>query len=236
MSVFASVGILILAMLIMVLLQLSPGIFLLFSHYASGKYSRRKASDLSLFFIFGAETCIALVFLSIYFILTALYLYPIDFQNDFLIWIIAGIFIAIGLIFPFCYFRKGRGTKLFVTRHLATAFNKKASSAKSRSDAFILGFISTIPELLFTLPIYTLTALEIMELGSNPPLRGLLILVFILVSIAPLLVTHVFMDFGHNLVEIEKFRVRNKNFTRFFISLIYFLIAILIITFRIVSL
>ena len=236
MNVFAPVVILILAMLIMLLLQLSPGVFLLFSHYASGKYSRRKSSDQSLFFIFGAEICTTLIFLSVYFILTALYVTPIDFENNILIWITAGIFAAIGAVFPICYFRNGKGTKLFISRRLAVAFDKKASSAKSRSDAFTLGFISILPELFFTIPIYFLSSLEIMQLGDSPLLRGFLILIFILIAIAPLIATHVYLDFGHNFVEIAKFRIRNKNFNRFFISSLYFLIAIIVITFRIINL
>ena len=101
---------------------------------------------------------------------------------------------------------------------------------------FTLGFISILPELFFTLPIYFLSSLEIMQLGDSPLLRGFLILIFILIAIAPLIATHVYLDFGHNFVEIAKFRIRNKNFNRFFISSLYFLIAIIVITFRIINL
>ena len=66
MSVFVSVGIVILAMLIMAFLQLSSGVFSLFYHYASGKYSKSRASDMTLFFILGTETAAACLFFCSY--------------------------------------------------------------------------------------------------------------------------------------------------------------------------
>ena len=69
MSVLTAVGILLLSMLVLAVLQLVPGIFLLFSHFTRGKYSRVHANDLNIFFIIGVETAIVLVFLSLYAIL-----------------------------------------------------------------------------------------------------------------------------------------------------------------------
>ena len=61
MSIFISVVILILVALIQISMQLTPGIFMLFYHYALGKKSRNKADDLNLSFILGAETFIATI-------------------------------------------------------------------------------------------------------------------------------------------------------------------------------
>ncbi|MBQ3353071.1 hypothetical protein IJG89_01855 [Candidatus Saccharibacteria bacterium] len=234
MSVFASVEILILAMLIVSLLQLTPGIFLLFSHFALGKYSRRKASNLSLFFIFGAEIFIAAVFISLYYILYALNSTPIDFNCDLIAWISAGVLTAIGTLFPMCYFRKGAGTKLFIPRSFATKISDRALTSKSRSDAFVLGFISGVPELIFTIPLYIVAILEIMRVGETPIIRGALVLAFVLITITSLMIYHIKFSLGYNLAEFERARVRNKNFTRFFLSLLYILTAIIIITFRII--
>lgn len=236
MSVFTSAGILILSMLIMAFLQLTPGVFLLFSHYSYGRFSRKNASCASLFFILGAETSAVLVYLSIYFVLSALYVAPLNVVNDLLAWIIAGAMIAIGVIFPFCYFQKGKGTKLFISRRLAKEFNQKTKTAKSRSDAFVLGFIASLPELIFTIPVYMIAAIEIMKIGSSPILRAILSLGLILIKIAPLIAVHLAMDAGQNLAVIQKARVKNKQFTKYFTSVIYLLIGILVIIFGVFSL
>ena len=223
-------------MLIMAFLQLTPGVFLLFSHYSYGRFSRKNASCASLFFILGAETSAVLVYLSIYFVLSALYVVPLNVVNDLLAWIIAGAMIAIGVIFPFCYFRKGKGTKLFISRRLAKEFNQKTKTAKSRSDAFVLGFIASLPELIFTIPVYMIAAIEIMKIGSTPILRAILSLGFILIKIAPLIAMHLAMDVGQNLAVIQKARAKNKQFTKYFIGTIYLLIGILVIIFGVFSL
>ena len=67
MNVFASIGIVLLAMLIMASLQLVPGVFALFFHYALGKHSLKKASGLGLFFILDAEIISAFLFTLIQF-------------------------------------------------------------------------------------------------------------------------------------------------------------------------
>ena len=54
----------------------------------------------------------------------------------------------------FCYFRRGRGTSLFISRSLASRIDTLARSAKSRSDSFALGAFSVLPELPFTFPLF----------------------------------------------------------------------------------
>lgn len=236
MSVFASAGILILSMLIMAILQLTPCVFLLFSHYSYGKYSHKNASNASLFFILGTESFTALVFLSVYFILSSLYAVPLALTNDLLVWIISGTMIAIAIIFPFCYFRKGRGTRLFISRHLAKELDHKAKVTKSRSDAFMLGFTANLPELVFSIPVYVIATIEIMKIGNAPLIRAILSLCFILIKTSPLIAIHIAMDSGQNLATIQKTRVKNIRFIKYFTSIVYLLIGVLVIVFGVFSL
>lgn len=235
MSVFTSAGILILSMLIMAFLQLTPSVFLLFSHYSYGKYSRKNTSNASLFFILGVEVSTVLIYILLYIAMSSLYIAP-TFTDNLLGWIIAGVMVATGIIFPFYYFRKGQGTKLFISRRLAKEFDYKAKTIKTRSDAFVLGFISSLPELIFSFPIYIIAILEIMKIGDLAIIRAVLSLCFVLIKIAPLLAIHLAMDHGYNLVNLQKIKVKNKQFIRIFTSLTYVLIGILIIIFGFFSL
>lgn len=223
------------SMLIVAFLQLELGVFLLVSHYAYGKFSRKNASNASLFYILGAETSTTLLFLLIYFALTSLYIIPIDATNTLLTWIIAGIILAIGVIFPFCYYRKGKGTQLFISRKLAKKFTLLAKSVKSRSDAFMLGLFSGLPELLFSTPIYTVAALEIMKIGNTPIVRATLVLCFVIIKIVPLIAAYMTIDLGHGIVPVQKSRAANKKFMKFFVSALYLIISALIITFGVFS-
>lgn len=236
MNVFASIGIVILAMIIMASLQLIPGIFILFFHYASGKYSFKKASSLSLFFILGTEITSALLFISSFFISYVLFLNDLNPRNNVLTWIFIGIFIALSIICFFFYYRSpnAKNTELFIPRKYAKTLNSRAKSAKTPSDAFTLGALSNVYELFITLPLYILTATEIMYMHKDYFADDIMTILYILISIIPLLCLYHSFRIGHNLAKIQRTRIKDKTFHRLILSFSFLTIAILIICFRIV--
>ena len=229
MSVLTSVGILVLSALIMAFLQLIPGLFSLFLHYTAGKYSKNKASDLATFFILGVETAVVIFFLSVSAILSPSPAIALVLDSDIFAWVMAAVSLVLGLSLFFCYFRKGPGTKLFISRRVAANLQSKVNSAKTRSDAFLLGLFSTVPEIVFTLPLYFLSAIAVMKLGENPAERAAIIILYALVAVAPLLILHSLSATGRTLADSTRFRFKNKTFFRCFLALFYFLIATLII-------
>ena len=235
MSFFVSLGIIILAMLIMASLQLQPGVFALFYHYASGKYSKRKASDLTLFFILGAEIAAACLFLCSYYIANLFFFCQFRPEASFFAWVIAGILVALAIISLTYYFRPGPGTKLFISRKCAKNLDTHTRTAKSRSDALILGAFSGICELPFTLPLYLITSIEIIEMTVEFFPSHLLTLLYIIVPSLPLLIIRWRFQAGRNLADIERSRVKDKNFIRIILSLSYLAIAVLFIYFRILA-
>lgn len=233
MTVFISLGILILPMLIVACLKLVPGVFALFFHYASGKYSKRKTDDLSVFFILGAETMVALAFFLINTLINILPPNLLTLGNNILTWIIIGILISLSLSTFLFYFRKGSGTELFISRKIAQCLNLKAKSVKNRSDAFILGLVSGIPEFIFTIPLYILSTITLIQSSFSPISCSCIIIFCALIVVSPLFITQIFYRTDHNLADIAKLRTKNKTFFRFFISFLYLALAALIITFRI---
>ena len=222
-------------MLIMASLQLQPGVFALFYHYASGKFSKARTSDITLFFILGVETSTALLFLSVFYVSNALFLYQFRPETGFFTWIIIGILIALTFISSIFYYRSGPGTRLFISRKCADNLNTHARTAKTRSDAFTLGALSSICELPFTLPLYIITSIEITETSILTFPSYLLILFYILVPTIPLFIIRWRFQTGYNLANIERSRIKNKNFTRLILSFSYFAIAALLIYFRIIA-
>ncbi len=229
MSDLTPVGILLFVMLIMASLQLVPGIFILFSHTKLGQFSKIKASDLSTFFILGAETAVILFTLSIYAILNISPLVANFLTTPYFNWLLAGIFLALGILFCAIYYRKSPGTELFVSRHFAARCQEKIILAKTRSDAFFLGLFAGLPELVFTFPIHLVVNLVITALAPAAPERTFFTLIFALSAILPLIICHFLFSTHHTLADLLRFRFKNKPFFRFFITFCYFLIAILII-------
>lgn len=232
MSAFISIGILILAMLILAFLQLTPGVYALSYHYAFGKYSKIKSSYLMLFFIIGVEVISACIFLSIYYLLSILFFDNFKPETSIFTWILSGILIALGFFSFFYYFRRGNGTKLFIPRRYTKALELNANSIKTRSDAFVLGALSNACEFLFTLPLYIIASVEIMRLDlQNTPIN-LFAIMFVLSPLIPLFIIRYKFQAGQTLADIIKSRNKNKFFTRLILATCFSLIAILIICFR----
>ena len=229
MSVFTPIGILLFGSLIVAFSGLTSGVFLILFHSLLGRMSRRRASDFALFYIFGVEITLTLILFLLYLIFNVSLSFSTIYNSDIFNWILAGLFVLLGILYPAFYFRSGRGTKLFISRSTAEHFRRKADSVKSRSDAFMLGLCSLIPDLLFTAPALVVIALTITHLGFTPPARAGLLLLFVLISICPLLLLHLCFTSGRNLADLLRFRFKNKNFFRLLVTLFYFLIALLII-------
>lgn len=214
-------------------MQLTPGTFLLFYHSALGKFSKSKVSFLTLYYFLGVETISAFLFLSCYLLTNACFLFTSCPEKSILAWILIGILFALTFLFFFLYYRNNKTTELFISRRLASCLQQIAAKAKTRSDAFALGAASSICELIFTLPLYIIVSIEIMELDSNFLVADFMTLLYILAPIIPIAIIYTKFRTGNNLVDIQKRRIKNINFTKFLVCFTYITIAILIICFRI---
>ena len=227
MSIIAPIIIIFLSMLIQVIMQLTPGTFMLFYHYALGKNSKKKTDNLSLSFILGVEFFMAVVWLIVYIFVTTLFCNQVGFYSEISSWIMAGVFIAEGIAALLFYFRRGPATALFVPRKIPASIIAHIPKIKTDSDAFVLGFVSGIPELIFTLPLYIVSVCECLKI-SNLPSASVIIL-YIVAATVPLFCIRLMYRSGHNLATIERLRVRFKPYIRLFISLGFFSIAAFII-------
>ena len=219
-------------MLILVFLQLTPGVFALTQHYALGKFSKNNASFLTLFFIIGVEIISACIFLSTYYLISLLFLVGFQPETSILTWALAGILIALGFLSFFYYYRPGPGSKLFISQKYAKGLKYGAKTIKTKSDVFVVGVMSSISEFIYTFPLYVLASVEIVRLSFQGISINLFALLFILAPLLPLFIIRYKYQAGYNLADIIKNRTKNKFFTRFILSFNYIIIAILILCFR----
>lgn len=215
-------------MLIQGFLQTSPAVFSIFYHHALGKTTAKKADDQSLSFILGTEIATAVFFLITYFIVTFLAAEK-TLLNSIFLWVMTGIFVACALFTFFFYFRPGKKnkktTKLFIHRHVAESFIFHTNNNKNRTDTILLGFLCAAVELIFTLPLFIISSVEILSL--SPRFNFIFIIAYIVVATIPLFTIRTLYRTGHNLAEIEKLRIKRKMLFRIVLSASYLGIAIL---------
>lgn len=224
MSVILSVLIVVLSMLINFCLQLIPGTFALFYHYALGKTSAKKADDRSLSFIMGVEIFVTVIWLLAYFTVIAIFYNDNPIIKSVFFYTLAGIFIIESIFSLFFYYRKGRSTALFIPRKVAAGISTHAKKAKNRSDCILLGALSGFFELIFTLPLLFVCSSILMNFDTT--LRVILITIYIILSILPLFIIHAAFHSGRNLADIQRFRVKIKPLIRIILSFSFLTIAL----------
>lgn len=235
MSVFASLTIIVLAMLIQSFLELSPGVFACFYHHALGKVPAKKADDRSLSFILGVEICVAVVFLATY-IVVNFFIVKCGLKSPIFFWVMSGVFFLEAIIAFFFYYRPARlikpkksaknSTALFIPRPLAKSLIYHAENAKNRSGAITLGFITCALELIFTLPLYIIASVSIFYAPISA--NFLFIIIYIIVATLPLFIIRTLFRTNHNLVEIQRIRIKKKLPTK--LVLFFGFLALSIIT------
>lgn len=224
MSIFIPVIILILVALILSFLQFSPSLFSFFYHYALGKYSHSKADNLALDYILGAETISAIVWFAIYVIFFAIFYHNPNLSSSIIPWIITGILCAESVFAFFFYFRKGKSTALYVSRSAANTFLNDTKKVTSRREAFMLGFMSKVPELIFTIPIYLLIV-YILAYSTFIP-SAITIIFFIIISTIPLFIIRTIYRAGCTLADIQGMRTKTKLFIRLTLTISLLLLTI----------
>lgn len=212
MDIPSSLAIVALAALIHASFQLSVSVLTLLSGHAIGtRRTQAKVMRLSWGFISGVAvmTLLVLSFISL--------LLLHGFSNSgvpLVVWSVAcGLVLGIGIAVWLFYFRKEKGTKLWIPRPLAEHLTDRSKATKHTAEAFSLGLTSVIAELLFIIPSMLISALVLLQLPSAWQLFG--IALYVLVSLTGLFVVGSLIGSGHSISKIQKWREENKTFLQF---------------------
>ena len=223
MSGFTPLIILILSMVILLLLQVTPGIFAIFYHFALGKNSIKKSDDYALNFIAGTEIFYGLMWLLSYTIIFAFF-YNTEIPII-IVWTLAGIFFALSIVsFCFYYKKTKKSSATFVPRHIVRGIIARSERTNSRLDAGLLGFFANVPELFFTLPLLLICSIILQTFITIP--HAVFIIVAVILSTIPLFVIRHFYRTGYNLADIIRFRIKIKPYIRIALAITFLLIAI----------
>lgn len=212
MDIPSSLAIVALAALIHASFQLSLSVLTLLSGHAIGaKRSHAKILRLSWSFVcgVGVMTLLVLSFIS----LVLLHMFG-QAEVPLIVWAMAcGLVLGIGIAVWLFYFRKEKGTKLWIPRSVAEHLTDRSKATKHSAEAFSLGLTSVIGELIFIIPSMVISALVLLQLPSEWQLVG--IALYVLLSLSGLLVVWALIGSGHSLSKIQKWREENKRFLQF---------------------
>ena len=128
--------------------------------------------------------------------------------------VICGLLAGLGVATWAFYYRKGGGTALWLPRNLARYLNGRTKATKNSVEAFGLGMVSVVAEIIFIIAPVMAAALAIVTLpGMWWQLAG--VATYVTISMISLLIVLVMVGGGHRISKLQAWREKNKRFLQF---------------------
>ena len=230
MGIFVSFGLVILAAFTHATLQLGTGSLILLLVSVFGQNHPARARSLARSFVSGFGTLIFLALVLASFII--FYLGPSTLPPVFLA-VIVGLLLANAIVMWCFYYRHSDATALWLPRPTAHFLASRFTQVKTTTDAFSLGLFTCFAELPFSLALFFISAISITSL---PELyRGFALVLYIIIAILPLLIVNALTFRGRTVVEIQRWRVKNKVFLKLLSGVLFLILATYIFAFEIIG-
>lgn len=206
-----SFAIIIFAALIHASFQLSVSVLTLLSSHAIGSKTRTaKLLRLTNGFTFGVAVMTMLLLSFIALIL----------QHSFadhiptVAWAAScGLLLGLGIAVWAFYYRREKGTSLWIPRGVAHYISSRTKATKSSAEAFGLGLSSVFGELLFIIAPMIISALVLIQMEPIWQLAG--IATYTAISLLSLLIVTSLIGSGRKISRIQRWREDNKRFLQF---------------------
>ena len=211
MDTISALAIVTFAALIHASFQLSVSVLTLMSGHAIGsKRSHTHLLKLSNSFLWGAAIMTVFLLSTSTFIAASLF----GDHVPLIVWtVVAGILTGIGICVWLFYYRRGRGTSLWIPRQMAAFLTSRSKQTRSSSEAFGLGLTSVLIEAFFLMGPIAVSGLALIHLPPEYQLVG--VGIYTVVSLTSLLIVGGLIGSGHTLGGIQKWRETNKQFLQF---------------------
>lgn len=211
--------VIVLAALIHASFHLSISVLTLISgHTLSRERSHLKLVKLSFALILGAVISTILLFSTFAYVSGLFY----DIISLKISWaILIGLSIATGISVWLFYYKRNTnntsGTELWIPRGMAKYLNQRAKRTKHSAEAFSLGVVSVISEVLFFLAPLTISASLTFKL--SPAFQFIGLVAYITLANLPIFTIGCMISSGHSISSIQIWREKNKRFLQFIAGL-----------------
>lgn len=230
MNGFVDLGIVFLSGVAHATLQLGLGCLLLLYHASLGKHIRKKTKNLVGSFISGVGFMNFLVLASACFLIMII---ANGCLSPLFLGIMIGALVMAAILMWTVYYRRGRTTELWLPKIVARYIDRRAKKTESNTEAFSLGLLACFAEMPFTIILMVISANSILCL---PQLwQGIAIVIYTVVSILPLVIMRCMIRNGKTVVDIQRWRNKNKTFLRIIAGVLFLVLGIFILAFKVIG-
>ena len=209
-------------------LQLSLGSLLLLYHESLGKHIKKRTKFLVSNYIFGS---FFLIITSLTTVCFFIYLLFNGGMSIICLVVLSIILVALTLCIWLFYYRKGKTTELWLPKPIAKYITQRAKQTNSNIEAFALGILTSFAETPFIIILILVSADNILRLPQS--LQFVMIFTYTFLAILPLFCLRVAVKHGKTIVEIQKWRLKNRNFLRILSGVLFLALAIFLVAFRV---
>ena len=228
--IWVQFGIILLTAIVHASLQCELGALLLLYHARLGKHIKKKTKSLVSNYICGSALLICLLVSTIAFLIATLTEKSLSILC---LAVIASVLLMLALLIWFFYYKTRRSTELWLPKSVVRYISSRAKLTESNVEAFSLGMLTAFAEMPFSFVLMLLAGNAVTELPFE--FQFLSILGYSFIAILPLFVLRFFIRRGSTVVDVQKWRVRNKNFLKMFSSVLFLTLAIFLIAFKILG-
>ncbi|MBQ6355108.1 hypothetical protein IJJ18_01655 [Candidatus Saccharibacteria bacterium] len=221
--------IVILAGVIHAMLQLGISALLILYHASLGKDIKKKTKELTLNFILGFSLFTGLAVSSICFFILVIFggVMP---AAGVVILVMALAVMAFFVWFVY-YRRKSKGTELWIPRSFARFVSARAKKTDDNVESFSLGMLIACAEVPFAAMLMITAGNSIVNMPQG--LQIISVLVYVIFAAAPMWLCQVAIHYGDTVVDIQKWRVRNKEFFKVMSGVGFITLAIFMLAFKV---
>lgn len=219
-----------LAAVIHATLQLELGALLLLYHASLGKHVRKKTRNLVDSYIAGIGMLVFLAVAATAFVL--IHLFGTELYAEEIL-IVVGMLVALAIAAWAFYYRRGKSTELWLPRTVARFIDKRAKMTNSNTEAFSLGVLTSLAEMPWTMVLFVVAANSIIALPSAYQL--LAVALYTVITIIPPVVLRIAIRKGQTVVDIQRWRVKHKNFMRMITGIGFLVLGFFIFAFEVLG-
>lgn len=230
MSNLPEAGIVVLSAIIQATLQLGTSALLLLYHASLGKHIKKRTRSLVSSYVLGTGVFTLLVLCTTAFMIAGLFSGALSTE-----WltITVGVLLALAIIVWFFYYRSGKTTELWIPKVIARYIDRRAKKTESNTEAFSLGLLTCFAEMPFTIVLVVVAANSVLRF--EPIWQVVAVVVYTLIAVLPLLVMRLAIRRGQTVVDVQKWRVKNKTFLKLISGFGFLVLGLFIIAFKVMG-
>ena len=225
---FSAIAVIILSAIIHTTLQLGLGAMLLLYHASLGKHIKKRTKQLASNYILGSFTFTILMLTAVCFAIMNIYGQSLDLLCMF---VLISILLALAISIWFFYYRSSRSTELWLPKTIARYINNRAKVTESNVESFSLGLLTSFAELPFSLALFVASANSVV--GLPQAYRIVAIICYGLIVSLPQVLLKIFIKRGRTVVDVQKWRLKNKNFFKIISGVGFATLAVFLLAFKV---